>query len=311
MFDIIIFHPPVSSTGNLTQKKGVIGSIFSGVFAVLLATPCTAPMLGPAIGFAFSQPAYLIFLIFTLIGFGLAFPFLLLGFFPSLIQKIPKPGEWMNVFKFIMGFLLLATVIFLYRSLYFLIGGDNSISILWFLLILSFLIWIFGRYYNPMVSKRKKLIIFIISMAISILSGKALISFEDNSISSSESKYLGWQKFDEKKVLSDINNGKKVFIDFTAEWCMTCQTNKLTVLHTNEMMKYFKEQNVILYYADNTKRNPILDSWLKKYDRAGVPLYLYFDKRYPNGFIFPEVLTSDMIKNRINIIEESSAKWEL
>jgi len=311
MFDIIIFHSPVSSTGGLDQKKGVMGAIFSGVFAVLLATPCTAPMLGPAIGFAFSQPSYFIFLIFTLIGLGLAFPFLLLGFFPSLIQKIPKPGEWMNIFKFVMGFLLLATVLFLYRSLYFLIGGDNSISVLWFLLILSFFIWIFGKYYNPMVSKKKKLVIFIISLILTIISGKALISFEDNSINSSESKYSGWLKFDEKKVLSDIASGKKVFIDFTAEWCMTCQTNKITVLHTADMMNYFKKHNIILYYADNTKKNIILDKWLKKYERAGVPLYLYFDERYPKGIIFPEILTPDMLKSKMNIIEKKTSNWKL
>ncbi len=312
MFGLITFNPPhpLIKSAKPAQKSGLIASVFSGIFAVLLATPCTAPLLGSAIGFAFSQSNLIIFLSFTFIGLGLAFPFLLLGFFPKAIQKLPKAGEWMNSFKIVMGFLLFATTLFLYRALYFLIGAENSISVLWFLLLLALFVWIFGKNYTPFTSLKRKFILFIVLLGLSILGGNKLVNLKipQKNSSTNQSKYDGWKIFDEEKVLNDIKNGKKVFIDFTAEWCLTCQTNKLTVLHTHEIMNLFKQTQVVLYYADNTNKNETIAKWLKKYNRAGVPLYLFFNNEETT--IFPEILTKNMIIEKINTIK-SNTKWSL
>jgi thiol:disulfide interchange protein DsbD len=300
LFDVFIIRAPgMQAATKASSKGGLTGSFLSGIFAVLLATPCTAPLLGAALGFAFSQPPLMILAIFLLIGMGLAFPFILIGIWPKAIRIIPKPGEWMNIFKEVMGFLLLATAFYLVRSLYFLVGGKELLSILVYLLILAFAVWVYGRFAKPEFSKTKQWIATILAIAIAVGGGYLTLDFSEENITASleaESHLRpGWEKFSPELVAEYREAGEPVFIDFGAEWCLTCKTNETTVLFTEDIENAFQENGVKILKGDNTKNDPVIGEWLTKFNRAGVPLYIFYLPGQEEPIVLPELITKDMI----------------
>ncbi|MCF7794282.1 MAG: thioredoxin family protein [Candidatus Cloacimonetes bacterium] len=306
MFDVFIIRAPgMTMATKASSKGGYSGSFFSGIFAVLLATPCTAPLLAPALGFAFSQPPVMIFAFFILIGLGLAFPFILLGIWPKAIKAIPKPGEWMNIFKEVMGFLLLLTALYLLRSLYFLIGGINLINVLFYLIILAFAVWIYGRFARPEFSRKKQWIATVIALIIAIGAGFLTLNFGDTEAVSEEGAHYprDWQKFEPELVQQYRDEGKPVFVDFGAEWCLTCKTNEEAVLFTDEIEAAFKEHGVQMLRGDNTKKDDTISEWLTKFKRAGVPLYLFYIPDQEKPEVLPELITKDMIHKLLDRIE--------
>ncbi len=299
----VITAPGMQASAKAQSKGGLIGSFFTGVFAVLLATPCTAPLLGAALGFAFSQPPLVILIMFIAVGLGLAFPFILLGFWPKAIKMIPKPGDWMNIFEELMGFLLFGTALFLLRTMYFLVGGDNLMNILWFLLILGVSTWAYGRFASPIATKLQKWLTIIIIIAVIYFSGSFLLRF-DNNIQTTENsskidKASGWLKFSPDDLEKYRKEGKPVFIDFGAEWCMTCKTNETVVLYTKEIQDAFKKYGVVLMRGDNTRKSKLIGEWLKKFNRAGVPLYIFYVPGKEKPVVLPEVITKEMIKKML------------
>jgi thiol:disulfide interchange protein len=292
MFDLFIINAPGSNlVTEATYKEGHWGSFFSGVFAVLLATPCTAPMLGPALGVAFNLPVVWIFAFFALIGLGLALPFLLIGIFPALVKRLPKPGEWMNIFKEIMGFLLLGTVVFLLNTVYALLDDRlNFLRVLWFLLVSGFAAWLYGRFSRPQYSRAQQWIALLLAIAVVVGSAFLLLNFK---------KDKGWQVFSPQTVEQLQKEGKPVFVDFTAQWCMTCKANESGVLDTKDVQAEFRKHNVELFRGDFTKKDPVILEWLTRYQRAGVPLYLLFDPQRPEPVVFPEILTKPMVLDEL------------
>ncbi len=287
--------PGMNMATQASTKGGHWGSFLSGIFAVLLATPCTAPLLAPAIGFAFQQPPFVIFSSFIMIGLGLAFPFILLGIFPKAIKFIPKPGNWMITFKEFMGFLLFGTAIYLLRTMYFLLDGGAFMNIIWFLLVLSIGCWIYGKFADPSSSPRKQWLWTIIALILIFGSGHFLIDFTQDGQAEVKGIEKGWETFTEEKLNEYRNNDEAVFIDFGAEWCLTCKTNETTVLHTEKIMKVFEDNNVKLLFGDNTRKNELVEKWLAKYERAGVPLYLYFAPGSDEAVVLPEVITNSNV----------------
>lgn len=307
LFDVFIINAPGMQVAyKASSHEGHWGSFLSGVFAVLLATPCTAPMLGPALGFAFRLPSALIFVFFLLIGLGLALPFILLAFFPSVIKSLPKPGNWMNTFKEFMGFLLMGTVVFLLRTVYQLVGGGLAfLNVLWFFLFLSLAAWIYGTFGKPHFSRLKQWLAFVLAVIIIIASAYGFLGQGKESAKADISVPPGWEKFTPEKVEQIVNSNTPLFLDFGAEWCMTCKTNEKTVLYTDEIMDAFKAKNVMLLKGDNTKKDVVIAQWLTKYNRAGVPLYLLYRPGEQDPVVFPEIITKGMIIKELEKIGEN------
>ena len=305
LFDVfIITVPGMNAATKASSRGGYGGSFLSGIFAVLLATPCSAPMLGTALGFAFSQPPMLILAFFFLIGLGLALPFILLGISPKLLKVIPKPGEWMNIFKEVMGFLLLATTVWLLNVIYRQNSGGYLIKVLTFLVFLGFAAWLYGRFVRPEYSKRKQWLFTILALIVIIASAWALLPYQqgkevaDTNTAAEENEFADWLTFSPELVDSLVQAQKPVFLDFGANWCMTCLTNEKTVTTTKEMQRAFKEKNVVLVRGDYTKKNPVMQDFMKKFGRAGVPFYvLYIPGKDP--VLFPELITIPMVKNAL------------
>lgn len=301
LFDVFLIRAPgMQLATQASTKEGLSGAFFSGIFAVLLATPCTAPLLGAALGFAFTQPSTLILLIFISIGLGLAIPFILLGFFPRLIKAIPRPGNWMVIFKEIMGFLLLLTALYLLRSIFYLVGGANLIRVLLYLIVLGFGAWMYGSFVKPQYSRKKQWIFTVLSLVVIITGAFTTLNFsqtENTTILDDGSyKRVGWQKFSPELLKTYRSNEKAVFLRFSAEWCLTCKTNETTVLFTKEIQNLFKENNVELLLGDYTKKDDEITRWLQKFNRAGVPLYVYYAPG-KDAILLPEVISKDTIYN--------------
>lgn len=309
LFDVFIIQVPgMTAATKAGNKGGTHGSFFSGMFAVMLATPCSAPMLGTALGFAFSQSPVMILIFFMLIGLGLALPFILLGLNPKWMKVIPRPGEWMNIFKEIMGFLLIATVIWLLNVVFQQNGGEYLIRVLSYLVFQGFAVWLYGRFVRHEHSQTTQWVFSILAMIILassvmiILPGKAVTPQSKTEQSAPMTGWEGWQTFSPALVDELVARNEPVFVDFGAKWCMTCISNEKTVILTDVMKTAFSAKKVQLVHGDFTKKNPDMQAFMKKFGRAGVPFYvLYIPGKEPK--LFPEIITIPMLKKALDEIK--------
>ena len=302
LFDVFTIQAPGLNTATkASSKSGYLGSFMMGIFCVLLATPCTAPLLGAALGFAFAQPPLLIFTIFLCVGLGLGFPFLVIGLFPQAVKILPKPGEWMNIFKEVLGFLLLGFAVSMISVLVVL--GLSITSVLYFLLILCFATWLYGRFVTPLYSKSTQWIIAIVAILVIVFGGMITLKGQDISNVSAEMRIDEfWNVFSEEAVAQGRAEGRVVFVDFTADWCTVCKMNEATVLSQSDIKQAFIDNDVLMLKGDYTRRDPVISDWLRRYDRAGVPLYLMFVPDKDEVVRFPEILTKQMIFNALSEI---------
>ena len=303
LFDLFMIRAPgMQAAAAVSAKSGLAGAFLGGVFAVLLATPCTAPLLGAALGFAFAQPAPVIMLFFIVVGLGLAFPFLLAGFFPRTMKLLPKPGEWMNTFRALMGFLLLATVIWLLGVLQLQIG-QRIMGVLAYLLVLAFACWLYGRLANPAQPLRQQWLFTALALAVAVGGWFWLVDLRaapeiDNRTSKIENLIdpaSGWERFTPDRVAALRQAGTPVFVDFGAEWCLTCKTNEIGVLYTAEIQAAFRQHGVVPLRGDYTRKDPVIAAWLTRHHRAGVPLYLYYAANAAEPVLLPELLTKQLV----------------
>lgn len=301
LFDVYVFQPP--AMGGSIQKageKGYLGSFFNGIIAVLLATPCTAPLLGTALGFAFSQSPAVIFGMFILVGIGFALPFLLIGVWPAAVQKLPKPGEWMNTFKELMGFILLATVLYLLSILRHQVSSEGLLRVILFLFILGFFFWIYGKIAKPTVNRKKKWIILGIFIILTVSAADRILRFESPKETQSTTTIReGWEEFEPEKLEQYRNEGKPVFVVFSAKWCTVCTMNEETVLHTESADELFEKRGIKVLYGDYTNENPLIEKWIRSYGRAGVPVYAFYPSKSESYELLPEVLTIDILRRRL------------
>lgn len=285
------------NTGNqLASKSGYTGSFFSGVLATVVATPCTAPFMGAALGFALSQSAFIALSVFSMMAFGMSSPYFLLTCFPSLIQRIPRPGNWMETFKHWMAFPLFATVIWLLSVFTDQTSTKSLFWVLWMLLGLGIALWVYGKFCKSYDSKISKIIGFSL-MALSAVGISFTLqkAFQDESAQAS-SAGLPWESYSEDRLASLIKESRYVFINFTASWCLTCQTNLHGALSSEEVIQAFQAAHVACLKADWTKRDPQLTATLAKLGRSGVPTYALYKPNQPNEpIILPEILTEAIL----------------
>jgi thiol:disulfide interchange protein DsbD len=305
VFEIEFGQGRLASVGQ--DSVGFQRSAFEGLLAVILATPCTAPFLGTAVGFAFATSGLGIAMIFLAIGLGLASPFLAVSFFPRLARFIPRSGPWMMKFRAGLGFSLLATVVWLLWVLGQGGGTNAVIAMTGNLLFLAFLLWGFGQIQpvrSVWLARASAITIVCIAFA-----GFNLIDFSQASqaddhtggrdgtpaASTDESQTeSGWRTYSEQAVAEALAAGRPAFVVFTADWCITCQVNERTVLDRRAVREAFREGGFALFKADWTRRDEVIRIKLAEFGRAGVPLYLVYSPDAPDR---PQVL-SELLSRR-------------
>ncbi len=301
LFDIFIINAPgMNKMAAASNKKGWIGSFFNGIFAVLLATPCTAPFLGAALGFAFSQSPFFILTSFAAIGIGFALPFILIGIWPKLIQSLPKPGPWMDTFKEIMGFLLFGTVLYLLSSLRFQISSDSLYKFLIFLTLTAFISWLYGKLSKPGSKFPSAFLALIISLSLLAASAYYFIDTkQDPPDSNIYSLREGWEEFNPDAIEKYRAEGKGIFLAFGAKWCSVCKINESRVLFTEKGDLFFEDRSIIRMKGDYTNKDPVIDEWIKNFGKAGVPVYVYYPPDGSDYILFPEILTFTILEENI------------
>lgn len=262
--------PGFSGGSGGGQKEGLFAAFFKGVLTTFLATPCSGPLLVPAVVWAMAQPMLITYLVFFAMGVGMAAPYLLLGLFPQLVRTLPRPGNWMEVFKQLMGFVLMAAVVFFLSA----IPERNKTSMLTLLVFLSIACWLVGHI-SIAAETWQKLRSWAFALAIAgfgvYFSFVLLIPRYE----------LNWQPYSKAKLNELLNAGQPVFVDFTADWCGTCKTNERFALNSKLMKSYFEERGVVTLKADFTESLPEGDELLKSLgnEATAIPYYAY----YPQG----------------------------
>jgi thiol:disulfide interchange protein DsbD len=277
---------------------GATSSFLNGALATVAATPCTAPFMGSSLGFAAQQPPFVALLIFTFLALGMATPYLLLTIFPGALRFAPKPGAWMEAFKQFMGFLLMATVIFLVYVFGALVGQDQVPWLLVVLLLVGVAAWIYGHWGTPSHSVSIRVIALIVSLgflAYTLNWGVVLAQATPPEMSTSSNSNgqgnLTWQPWSPASVDQALAAGRPVFVDFTAAWCLSCKVNERLALDTDSVRAAFAKKNVALFLADWTHSDPEISKTLRQFNRDGVPLYLLYSPRDKTPRVLPEVLT--------------------
>src|SRR5437773_4678121 len=308
LFGVFEISVPQGLTRGLlstTERKDDLGSFFQGIFATVLATPCTAPFLGTALGFAFSQSPAVILAMFVAIAAGMSAPYLLLSAQPAWLRFLPKPGSWMMHVKQFMGFLLLATLLFLLYVLGAQRGLEGAIWASCFLLIISVACWIKGAFVVPTASAATRSVAVVLILVLVFASGVYFIGdkFYSAGVAAADSRLRGdWQAFAPDRLQAELEQGHPVFVDFTAAWCLTCKFNEANVLASQEVREAFQRRGVVKLRADWTNGDPVITKLLQQFGRPGVPLYVLYPGKSEAPIVFPELLTKSMVLEKLEIV---------
>jgi len=280
--------------GNRMGSQGGWGeSVASGVLATFIATPCTAPFMGAALGFALTRSASETLLIFGVLGAGMAVPYLVLSLSPGFLERFPRPGPWMETLKQILAFPMFATVIWLVWVYGQQTGMGGVGYLLTALLLVSAAGWMVGRW------QRTDLISGVVARGVSLaMLGAAAFFVVRGSAQEAPLATVqeGWIPFEQNELESTLAEGKPAFVDFTAAWCLTCQVNERVVLSSDRVKEGFRARNVTLFKADWTRQDPEITAALERLDRSGVPVYaLYPGVKGAAPRLLPAILTEQIV----------------
>ncbi|MEW6193842.1 MAG: thioredoxin family protein [Bacteroidota bacterium] len=305
MFGVFEIGTTLTSIGQSTQNRSAyMGSFTSGVLATVVATPCTAPFMGSALGFALSQPVYVSLIIFTFLGLGMAAPYLILTTTPKLLKFIPKPGAWMESMKQFMGFLLLATVLWLLWVLSLQTGSEGVIILLASLIIVSLGGWIYGRWGNIAKAKPTRRIAQTISAL--TLTAALIFSLQNIEVKAADSEEvhrqgkIEWKKFSPELVEKLRSEGKPVFVDFTAAWCLSCQVNEKVAFGSEDVQDLFLAKGITALKADWTNKDETVTKALAQFGRNSVPFYILYVPGKSEPVIFPEIITPGIVIDKLD-----------
>jgi thiol:disulfide interchange protein DsbD len=284
-----LFEVGLSAMGvgaQLQKQSGYTGSFFTGVLATVVATPCSAPLLAPALGAALALPAVESLAVFTAIGLGLAVPYLLLSAFPSAVKFLPRPGAWMETFKQFIAFPLYATVGYL---VWVLAGQTPDTGLLWVLcglVLVAMAAWVYGRWtqHGGAAARRR----FGLALAVMLLAAGVTVGWP-------RPPNLVWEQWSPETVAKLRNQGKTFYVDFTARWCATCQSNKALVFSSQRVRDALRAHGVVLLKADWTTRDSQITEALAAFHRSAVPFDLIYAPSRADPILLPELLTPDIV----------------
>lgn len=292
MFEFGVFLP--GKLASMESRHPVVNSFLSGVLAVAIASPCTAPFMGASLGYAVSLPTAHALLVFATLGLGMAIPYLVASWLPAVVKLLPRPGPWMATLRSFMAFPMFATVCWLIWVLGQQSGVDGAASLLILLVAMSMVIWALT------LKGRARSMLGSISIAVFVLlawqAGRNITAIEAGQTAGPLSG--SWQPWEPERVEQLLATGRPVFVDFTAAWCVTCQYNKRTTLADKAVMADFAAKNVALVRADWTRRDPAITAALGKLGRNGVPVYVLYQRgRAP--VVLSEVLNVDEVRSAV------------
>ncbi|MDP2137813.1 MAG: thioredoxin family protein [Candidatus Didemnitutus sp.] len=298
-----LFEVGLSATGaggKLQTKEGLSGSFFTGMLATLVATPCSAPFLAPALGAALTLSAVESLVVFTTIAIGLAAPYLLLSIFPQAIRLLPRPGAWMETFKQFMAFPLYATVAWLLWVLAAqTVADDYALLLIGFsFVVISMAAWAYGRFGQAHGQPARQLLGRF--FAVALLVGGLWLGWPKDAaaapVPGEQTSYqVVWEKWSPEAIAAAQAAGKFVYVDFTARWCATCQTNKATVFTSGEVLAEFARKQVVLLKGDWTNRDPLITAELARWNRSAVPFNLIYAPGKQDPVVLPELLTGGTV----------------
>lgn len=285
LFEVTLGGTAMTAASNLSSRHGASGAFFNGLLATVLATSCTAPVLGTAVGFAFAQPAGLILLILLTVGVGLAAPYIVLSWHPAWLCLLPKPGLWMERFKVAMGFPMLGAAVWL-CSLLAIHYGERAWYMAVFLVFLAIAAWIYGEFVQR--GQRHKMLAALAAIATLVMGYGYALEKElqwrkpiQETASEAPATHLDtqaaeWQPWSTQAVEQARAAHRPVVVDFTARWCLTCNTIVKPTLESEAVKKKLKEINAVTLLADYTRQPPAITAELQRFGRAGVPLVLVY-----------------------------------
>jgi thiol:disulfide interchange protein len=288
LFQFGAFLP--SSVASLEARHPVVNSFLSGVLAVAVASPCTAPFMGASLGFAIGLPAHQALLVFAAIGIGMALPYLIASWVPTVARLLPRPGAWMDTFRKFMAFPMFATVVWLVWVLGQQSGIDGAGALLMVLVAMSMLIW------GLTLRGRSRAMVAALSLAcLALLAWAAGSSITNPATQQAVRSDSVWQRWEPGRVDQLLASGQPVFVDFTAAWCVTCQVNKKTTLERPDLLADLAASNVALLRADWTRRDPAITAALAQLGRNGVPVYVFYGINKP-PIVLSEVLSMEDVR---------------
>ena len=295
---------------GLAARGGTTGAFFTGVLAVIVATPCTAPFMAAALGFALSQPAPATFAVLLAMGLGLALPYLALSFTPALQRLLPRPGAWMDRLRQFLAFPMYASAVWMIWVLTQQTGSDGVLYALGGMILIAFAIWLLRL--NGGASRGTWVRRGLAATAV-LLAFAATLKLDDAPATAASASggptsgvnFEGWERFSRARMAEAVAAGKPVFVDFTAAWCITCLVNERVALETPAAKKAFEQAGVVKLKGDWTNRDDEITAVLKEVGRAGVPLYLFWAPGADRPKILPQVLTEAMILSELSSIQQA------
>lgn len=298
------FKSNFGNIGNkLTQGQSLSSSFFTGTLATIVATPCTAPFMGAAMGYALTQPAIVSMSVFGALGFGLALPYLVLSYVPQFRRILPKPGAWMNVFKQFLSFPIFASSIWLIWVLSQQSGSYGVLLVLLGMLAIAFCVWL-SHLKSKGIARRLTSILFVLFMFLPIFSLSYIKNTSDSNASAQKSYSFG-MPFSPEKLSILLEGDDPIFVEMTAAWCITCKVNHAIAINTDATKTLFKENNVQYLIGDWTSHDDTITQYLQAFGRNGVPIYVFYAKRdahsgkRPEAKLLPQIITTKTLQKTI------------
>ncbi|MBL0162698.1 MAG: protein-disulfide reductase DsbD [Xanthomonadales bacterium] len=287
-----------AGTGQgLASRSGPAGDFFTGVLACIVASPCTAPFMGPALAFAFASSSIVALLIFLALGLGLALPFLLVGFIPALASRLPKPGAWMETFKQVLAFPMYLTAVWLVWVL----GKQRGVDAIGYVLIGAVVLALALWWTEHARAKSRPLgrVLAVVVMLASLVPIWMIVRLDPPAHASNESDSA--IAYSSSKLTALRSDGRTVFVNMTADWCVTCKANEKAVLGTDHFADLLKQSNAVYMKGDWTNVDPEITAFLQAHGAVGVPLYVVFHGAQDNGVVLPTVLTSGIVEDALAV----------